>query len=178
MRIGVFGGSFDPFHDGHFKLSQLAIKKLDLDQLWLVPTMQNPFKEKADDAFEKRLAVIESKVKNISKKVRVKNFGNDSRLTFATLNRVRLSNPKDSIFFIMGADNINNFDKWYRFKSIVSRFSIVIFSRENNFLQLRNYKSWKVMQKLSSKKISNKLFRIRNIDISSTLIKSIKNDSR
>ena len=46
MKIGLLGGSFNPPHLGHLHISKLAIKKMQLKQLWWLPTLQNPFKQK------------------------------------------------------------------------------------------------------------------------------------
>ena len=46
MKIGLLGGSFNPPHLGHLHISRLAIKKLQLKQVWWLPTLQNPFKQK------------------------------------------------------------------------------------------------------------------------------------
>ena len=56
MKVGILGGSFNPAHLGHIHLSKIAIKKLDLNQLWWIPTSQNPFKQKNDFLnFEERV---------------------------------------------------------------------------------------------------------------------------
>ena len=47
MKVGLFGGSFNPPHQGHLHISNLAIKKLGLKQIWWIPTAHNPFKEKS-----------------------------------------------------------------------------------------------------------------------------------
>jgi nicotinate-nucleotide adenylyltransferase len=65
-RIGIFGGSFDPPHQGHLKISKLAIKKMYLDQVYWCITKQNPFKKKSLFSLSERI----KKSKIISKKVK------------------------------------------------------------------------------------------------------------
>ena len=67
MKIGLVGGSFNPPHQGHIYLSELAIKKLALSQIWWVATAQNPFKEIADWPYETRLEQCLEITKNYPK---------------------------------------------------------------------------------------------------------------
>jgi len=65
-RIGIFGGSFDPPHHGHLKISKLAIKKLSLDRVYWCVTKKNPFKKKAFFSLSERIKkskIITSKTK-------------------------------------------------------------------------------------------------------------------
>ena len=56
MKVGILGGSFNPEHLGHIHLSEIAIKKLALNQLWWIPTSQNPLKAKNDFlSFDERI---------------------------------------------------------------------------------------------------------------------------
>ena len=56
MKVGILGGSFNPAHLGHIHLSEIAIKKLALNQLWWIPTSQNPLKLKNNFlTFEERI---------------------------------------------------------------------------------------------------------------------------
>ena len=63
-KIGIFGGSFDPPHEGHLEISKIAIKKLSLSELYWCITKKNPFKNKTLFSLSERI----KKSKNITKK--------------------------------------------------------------------------------------------------------------
>ena len=71
--IGIFGGSFDPPHDGHFKIAKFCIKKLNLDILYWVVAVKNPFKKKSLFSIKRRLKKSQILV-NKFKKIKVINL--------------------------------------------------------------------------------------------------------
>ena len=74
MKVGLLGGSFNPPHQGHLHISQIAIKKLGLNQVWWIPTAHNPFKEKSIyDSYENRVQKCEKLTQNLIK-IRDKKF--------------------------------------------------------------------------------------------------------
>lgn len=173
MKIGVFGGSFNPFHEGHLKIAQIAVKKLKLDQLWLVPTAKNPFKERFFYNTNDRVAQISLKIKS-NPKIKVKDFRQHSTSTFKMMNLIRVQNSKDDLIFIMGFDNIEKLQQWDNFNRLIKSHKLAFFSRDNYFLKLKKYKSWQNIARFHSGDPKNLIFRIRNVNISSTIIKNYK----
>lgn len=173
MKIGVFGGSFNPFHDGHLKIIQLAIKKLKLDQLWIVPTVKNPFKEDFNYDVSDRIEQISSQIKSNSK-VKLKDFRYHTISTFRMLNLIKVQNPGDDIVFIMGFDNIDNLHKWDNFDRLIKSHKLAFFSRDDYFLKLKSYKSWRNIARFQKKDSKNLIFRIKNVKVSSTIIRNSK----
>lgn len=172
MRIGVFGGSFNPFHEGHLKVTQIAIKKLNLDQLWIVPVVGNPFKDGIID-HENRVKDILKEV-NFYKKIKIKMFDQSSFSTFKMLNHIKIQNPKDDLFFIMGVDNIENLHQWDDFERLIKNYKLAFFSRDNYFLNLKKYKAYTNITKYSKKNSNNLIFRMKNVKISSTILRNYK----
>ena len=128
--FGVFGGSFDPVHKGHLKISKIAIKKLKLDKiLWLV-TKKNPFKNKSFYSLTERVKKAKKMVKD-ERKIKVISLDktiNASRSINAInylVNKKKLKN----IYFIIGSDNLINFHKWKSWKKIVKLTKLTVFSR-------------------------------------------------
>jgi nicotinate-nucleotide adenylyltransferase len=128
--FGVFGGSFDPVHKGHLKISKIAIKKLKLDKiLWLV-TKKNPFKNKSFYSLTERVKKAKKMVKD-ERKIKVISLDktiNASRSINAInylVNKKKLKN----IYFIIGSDNLIDFHKWKSWKKIVKLTKLTVFSR-------------------------------------------------
>ncbi len=169
MKIGILGGSFNPVHDGHIAIAKLAIKKLDLDQIWLIPTSSNPFKDEISASYQNRLYQIQQKTAN-HPKIKVKDYQNCSKSSYKMLNKIQSQNKSDQFFFIIGADNLENLYKWDNFSRLVKNFKIAIFSRGDHFYNLRSLKSAVILKKYQQ----NLIFRIKNVNISSSKIRNSK----
>lgn len=170
MKVGLLGGSFNPPHIGHVHISNLAIQKLGLNQVWWMPTAHNPLKEKSIYAsYEVRFKKCQDLTKS-SPKIYIKKF--DEIYSKILISRLRARYKNIEFFWIMGADNLEKFHQWEGFKKIASQISLAIFSRETKLRMIRKTKSWKFV---SSSKF--KIFYTKNLDISSTAIRAKnKND--
>ena len=129
-KIGVLGGSFDPAHKGHLSISKEAFKRFKLKKVIWAITKKNPFKKKSNvdlfDRIKNCKKIIGSnnfiKVKFYEKKIK-------SNKTINLINYIS-KNKKNEIYFIMGADNLINFHKWYKWKSISQKCNIIVFDRK------------------------------------------------
>ena len=128
-RVGILGGSFDPAHKGHLIISKEAIKKFKLKLVVWAITNQNPFKKKSLNNVKKRITFCKKIIgKNSSIKVRYYENIIRSNKTFDLI-RYLNQNKKDELFFLMGADNLINFHKWYKWRDILKKTKIVVFDR-------------------------------------------------
>ena len=129
-KIGILGGTFDPPHYGHVKISKTAIKKLGLKKVFWTITNQNPFKSKPNFNLKKRIILCKKILRN-QKKIKIKNLNKKqySLNTYNLLSCWKNKNKKNKIFFLMGADNLINFHKWYKWKKITQLAKIIIFAR-------------------------------------------------
>ena len=128
--LGIFGGSFDPPHNGHLKISQISLKKLGLKRIYWVVTKQNPFKKKPFFSLSERIKKSKSILKG-SKKIKVLYLDKKLRSsrTINTVNYfINKKNQKD-LFLILGSDSLLNFHKWTSWKKIVKLTKLVVFSR-------------------------------------------------
>ena len=117
MKIGLLGGSFNPPHLGHIHISQLAIKKLGLNQVWWIPTAQNPFKEKSIyESYKNRVLKCEILAKSQSK-IHIKQF--DEIYTQRLISRLQARYKNIEFFWLMGADNLEKFHQWKNFKKLI-----------------------------------------------------------
>ena len=159
MKIGILGGSFNPVHLGHMHLANLAITKLQLNQLWLIPTNYNPLKNKSDYlSLDQRIFQCQEIAKNYPK-IYVKKFS--EIYTIELIEKLKNKYPNYQFYLIMGADNFENFHRWKNFSKIIKMISIAIFSRNNYLLKLSKSKAWnryyqqKLVDKNKSKNYSN-----------------------
>tara|TARA_B100000989_G_C19451326_1_gene431890 strand:- start:225 stop:773 length:549 start_codon:yes stop_codon:yes gene_type:complete len=131
-KIGILGGTFDPPHLGHLKISQLAKKKFELKEVIWAITKKNPFKEKSCFNVNKRIKL--SKIlTNKQKYIKIRFFEKKIKSN-KTINLIRYFKNKSKekeIYFLLGADNLINFHRWNNWKKIPKICKIVVFDRNN-----------------------------------------------
>ena len=181
MKIGLLGGSFNPAHQGHIHISELAVQKLGLNQVWWIPTAQNPFKEKVTTSYAARLKGCLEITKN-HPKIRVKGFEKDSFFTYNLVKKLRAQHPEARFYFIMGADNLEKFHLWKNFLPLIKLIEFAIFSRADFLLKAKETKAFQIYQKAmsvrQSKTLDNSqlpkfsLFKTKNYNISSSAIRN------
>jgi len=143
IKIGILGGSFDPAHKGHLIISKEALKKFNLRSVIWAITNQNPFKEKSTNDLRKRI-VICKKVIGKNKSIKVKYFEDIlSSDKTADLIDYLYKNKKYELFFLMGADNLINFHKWYKWKNILKKSELIVFDRHGYKKKSLNSKTYK-----------------------------------
>jgi len=134
MKIGLLGGSFNPAHHGHLYISEQAIKRLGLDQLWWMVSPQNPLKPTKDMApFAERFLSAQKMAKH--PKIRVtgieKQFG--TTYTYDTLRRLKMRFPGHRFILIIGADIFAELPKWQHWRDIFKEIPIAVFDRARFF---------------------------------------------
>ena len=129
-KIGILGGTFDPPHKGHLKISQIARKKFHLKEIIWAITKKNPFKKKSYFDLNKRIKLSRSLTKK-HKYIKVVFFEKkiNSNKTINLIKHFKNKSKKKEIFFLLGADNLLNFHKWYNWKKIPKICKIVVFDR-------------------------------------------------
>ena len=128
--IGLLGGSFNPAHDGHLMISLIALKRLQLDEVWWLVSPQNPLKSTAGMApFSERLANAQTVATH--RRIIVSDI--ERRLgtyyTRDTLKRLCARRRGQNFVWLMGADNLVQFPKWEGWKEIFNTVPIAIFDR-------------------------------------------------
>lgn len=176
MKIGILGGSFNPPHQGHIHISNLAIKKLGLRQLWWIPTAHNPLKNSSTyENYQTRCQKCQTLIQN-HHKIYLKKF--DEVRTIKLIKKLQNRHKNHQFIWIMGADSLIRFHEWNNFKILMNSISFAIFSRDQFLPKLHQTKSFKIYQKLrkSGQKLPKfSIFRTKNLDISSTNIRNGKN---
>ena len=133
MTIGLYGGSFNPIHKGHTSLAQSLVDQGLVDEVWLLVSPLNPLKQTSGDiaAYEHRLRMAELACKG-HKGLRVSDL--ESHLpvpsyTITTLDALAATYPQHTFSLVIGADNWQGFNKWYKSDEIIARYPILVYNR-------------------------------------------------
>lgn len=132
MRIGVFGGAFDPVHFGHLILADQCREQARLDQVWFVPAARHPFKaDQAGAAFEQRVAMLELAIVGHSG-FRINLIEKDRpglNYTADTLDELQHRHPDADLHLLLGSDGLPDLPKWYAPERIIRRATLVVMER-------------------------------------------------
>ncbi len=135
MTVGLFGGSFNPPHEGHLLVAQTAIRKLKLDQLWWIVTPGNPLKSHGNLAtLGERIACSKALVRDPRIRVTAFEAAQGLHYTAQTLKFVLKRNIGVRFAWVMGADNLANFHKWQHWQTIAQSVPIAIIDRPGSTL--------------------------------------------
>ncbi|MEI9930887.1 MAG: nicotinate-nucleotide adenylyltransferase [Rhizomicrobium sp.] len=139
MRIGLLGGSFNPAHEGHLYVSDVALKRLRLDYVWWLVTPQNPLKA------SKGLAPLETRVCQARKiahhpRIIVTDLERCTRTHYSvdTLKALQRRFPRVHFVWLIGSDNLAIFRRWKRWEEIVARIPIAVIQRPGTTLASLN----------------------------------------
>jgi nicotinate-nucleotide adenylyltransferase len=143
IKIGILGGSFDPAHLGHLAISKEAKKRFNLKKIIWAITKRNPFKDKSKTILSKRISECK-KIIGLNSFIKVKFYEDiiKSNKTIDLINYLK-KNDNIEIYFLMGADNLINFHKWYKSKLISKKCNILVFDRhgyKKNSLKSKAFK--------------------------------------
>jgi nicotinate-nucleotide adenylyltransferase len=129
LRVGLLGGSFNPAHEGHRYVSLEAIKRLGLDQVWWLVSPQNPLKAASGMA---PLAERVARARAVARHPRLKVMALETRLgtryTADTLARLATW-PNHRFVWLMGADNLAQLPRWWKWRGIMSGCPVAVFER-------------------------------------------------
>ena len=132
IRTGIFGGSFNPIHNGHISLARQLMERAGLDEVWLMVSPQNPLKRSADLlSDEARLEMARAALRDEQGIV-----ASDYEMhlpkpsyTWHTLQALKHDYPDREFVLMIGGDNWQLFDRWYRAEDIKANYEIVVYTR-------------------------------------------------
>ncbi len=133
IKTGIYGGSFNPIHNGHIALARHLLQEAELDEIWFVVSPQNPFKVQqqllADD---KRLLLVRKALAPYPQLVASDFEFSLPRPSYMwhTLQGMSAQWPDRELHLIIGADNWLCFDRWYHADDIRSTYPIIIYPRQ------------------------------------------------
>jgi nicotinate-nucleotide adenylyltransferase len=130
MKIGLFGGSFNPPHKAHRAASLLAMKRLGLDRVWWLVSPGNPLKDtRALPPLAERIAAAKKLAAHPRMDVTGLEADISTRYTFDTLQWLTRRLPEVHFVWIMGADNVATFHRWQHWREIAALVPIAIVDR-------------------------------------------------
>lgn len=177
MRIGLYGGTFDPIHLGHLIVIENAINEMNLDRVVILPSSNPPHKKHKDKTkADIRVEMVAEAIKD-NPKIILSTFestDNVVRYTHDTLEYFTSKLPNHEIFYIMGEDSFVTIDTWRNYEKILD-YNIIVFARsgiDNNSTLIKK------VDKIRKDNPNIYLIDILNINISSTLMRSLSKEGK
>ncbi len=128
--IGLLGGSFNPAHEGHAHISRIALKRLGLNRVWWLLSPGNPLKRNAPAPLERRMdaanAVLNGHPRIFPTGIE-RNLG--TVYTIDTIHALQRRYPRVRFVWLMGADNLVQFDRWHRWADIMQSVPVAVMAR-------------------------------------------------
>ena len=136
LRIGLFGGSFNPAHSGHFHVASTAMKRLQLDWVWWIVARGNPLKTGHGD-FSGRFRSAEAVADH--PRMRVTDIETQLGLTYSyrTLSTLTAAAPAAKFVWLMGSDNLASFHRWRGWTDLLSLMPMAVVARPGSLLESR-----------------------------------------
>ena len=168
-KIGILGGTFDPAHKGHLEISKQAKQKYKLNYIIWAITKKNPFKKKSKTKLITRIKFAK-KIIGLNKFIKIRFYENKikSNKTIDLISHIKRKNNMLDLYFIMGADNLINFHRWHKWKSISQKCNILVFDRQG-------YKA-KSLKSITFKRLNQKsleFIKFKKVNISSSQLRKI-----
>ena len=131
-RIGIFGGSFNPIHNGHAIIANYIMQHGGLDQLWLMVSPQNPLKQPHEMAGElhrlRMTEMVSHRIDGVETSAFEFTMPRPS-YTIDTLHALQEKFPDDEFWLVIGADNWAVWDRWRAHDEILQQFHLLIYPR-------------------------------------------------
>ena len=143
MKIALYLGSFNPFHNGHLDVIKTALKDFKMDKVIIVPTMQNPWKKEKVLDIDYRILIINISIFN---KLNKWIIGNSNKVeispiekelippyySYATLHALKTKYCNDEVYILCGEDTINSVPDWMHGGKIIEDYDFLVVDRPAN----------------------------------------------
>lgn len=137
QTIGLFGGSFDPPHQGHVHVSREALKRFGLDRVWWLVSPGNPLKARGPATMERRIDAARALVTHPRVEVTDIEAQLGTRYTAQTIEAMRALYPGVRFVWLMGADNLAQFHRWQRWEWIMEHVPVGVLARPGQRISAR-----------------------------------------
>jgi nicotinate-nucleotide adenylyltransferase len=161
VKVGIFGGTFDPPHYGHLIAAQDAIVEIELDRVLFIPALIPPHKQRNSvTPAATRLRMIEAATRSDERfevsDVELQRSG--PSYTVHTLRQLRAARPDDQLFLLLGEDQVREFHTWREPDEVLQHAALVMLARAG-------------IEEATGGDIVHQTVRVTRIDISSTLVR-------
>ena len=160
IRTGIFGGSFNPIHNGHILLARQLRERAVLDEVWLMVSPQNPLKQSADlldDSIRMEMARLALEgVEGIVASDYEMHLPKPS-YTWNTLQGLSRDYPDREFVLLMGSDNWALFDRWYHAEDIKNNYEIAVYTRTPGETGFIDISSTEIRQRIKAGKGTRRL---------------------
>jgi len=152
--IALFGGSFDPLHDGHKAIISALNNLMSIDKIIVLPTFLNPFKSKSHASAKLRFEVLYEYYKDF-KNIEISDYEIKQKTKVASIKSVKhfLKTYKE-IYLVIGADNLKSLHKWQDYDELKNLVTFVVASRDNIKIP-KEFITLQIKEDISSSKIRN-----------------------
>ena len=169
MKIGFFGGSFNPPTYAHLEIAKMSIEELNLDKVYFVP-VGNSYKkpELVDENYRYQMLKIISKNSNNIDVENIELNKNESISAIQAFKMIEKKYEGAEIYFIMGADNFTKIQTWVNAEELITKYNYIVFNRhslnledfisKNSILQ-KNKKKYKIIQLKENKDTNSSIIR-------------------
>src|SRR5262245_28247251 len=132
MRIGVFGGAFDPVHYGHLILAEQSREQAGLDEVRFVPAARHPFKDEGSvTPFDRRVEMLQLAVAGHGafRVDEIEKHRPGLSYTADTLDEIQRQSPGAELYFLLGSDTLPDLPKWHATDRIIRRAGLAVMER-------------------------------------------------
>ncbi len=170
MKTGLFGGTFDPIHNGHIKVAQSAKQRLGLDRIIFIPSGDPPHKKdkQVTDKY-KRLAMVEEALSGTDISVSDWEVQQDAKsYSVELIKHFQKEFPEDELYFIIGADSFKDLPTWWHYRELLSLCTLVVMARPDTDKQA-------LLSRYEGTEVPPRVFYLEGLlmDISSTQIREM-----
>jgi nicotinate-nucleotide adenylyltransferase len=137
MRIGIFGGTFDPIHMGHLILAEQCRAQANLDEVWFVPSSQPPHKSTRDvTRFDQRCEMLELAIAGhpAFRVDRIEKERAEPSFTAVTLEQLHARHPEHEFYLMMGSDCLPDLPGWFEPRRVIALASLLVVPRPSVML--------------------------------------------
>lgn len=177
MRIGLYGGTFDPIHVGHLIVIENAINDMNLDKVVILPSSNPPHKKHKDKTdTDIRVEMVSEAIKD-NPKIILSTYESDTDKVIFTHNTLKYFTEAlkgHDIFYIMGEDSFMTIDTWRNYEDVLD-YNIIVFAREGID---KDSDLVKMVQKVKKDNPNIFLLNSLNINISSTLVRTLVKENK
>ncbi len=135
-KTGIFGGAFNPVHNGHIRLAEEAVKQLKLRKLLIIPTFDSPHKDTKLAPFDDRMEMCRRAFSHIegAEVCDIERRLGGVSFTINTIRALKEERPDEQFFLLIGGDMLFYFEKWYKYESILKETKVCAVARDNDSL--------------------------------------------